>query len=285
MARNKRQRKKAEKKQLTRQLVASGKYTEKQAKKINYTDSKSIVQTEQKRQQKREYNRRYREKTHNEKISFLKSKGLDPTKYKKSQIDRIKLKDIRQNNFDRSSYPHFFGIKNFDFNKVYRFKGGSQMYIAYRDFAGETSFAEALEEFSQMSNAQLMDRLEQISQLYPSYNKRGADSNGSAGDYKFIISKRADIITEQQDVYNRNRRKKTKSHGGDYKGFQALKSPTGRTTYKEATPRKMLIMANAIMHNVTEYERIAFYKSFYFQMNKHMPEFGAILPPPIQWGK
>lgn len=275
---NKRQLKKQQKKQLQKRIVATGKYSEKEVKKQTYRTLESISHKETKKQRAKQQKLERRHK----KQKFLESKGLNPFDYTVKQIDSIKLKDIESNTFDRQNYPDFFGIKNFDFEKEQKLKNGERMFFAFRDFAGETSLEEALAEFKKMSNEQLLDRLEQIATLRPQYRKGSDNSNGSAGDYKFLCQQQMFITEEQKDVYNKNRRKKTKEHTGAFKGFQVLKNGN-RNSYDVVTPRGLMIIANAIMHNVTEMDRLSFYQNFYKAVERHLPDFADIIPKPLDW--
>lgn len=276
---NKRQRKKQHKKQLEKKIVTLN-IPEKEIKQYSYNTLVSIAEKEEKKKK----NKQQRLARRNKKIKALHDKGLNPFDFSVKEIDSIKIKDVEKGNFNKGNYPAFFDKKltTFDFNTPYKLKNGERMYFAFRDFSGEMDFNEILKEFSNMTDTQLLDRLEQIATLRPSYKKGSNNSNGSAGDYKFLCQDQEDIETMSMEVYNTNRRKKTKEHTGDYKGFQVLKNGR-RVSYDTVTPRKLMIVANAIMHNVTELDRLAFYESFYSSVSRHIPDFAELLPNPLKW--
>lgn len=292
----KRLRKKREKERLQREIVASQKIEQKNVKKQSYRTLISIsneIKKEQREQEKRakrqQYNKDYRQKRRQEVKRYLESKGIDPFKFKLSQIDKIKLKDIRNDRFNRDTYPEFYGIAGFDFDKLYKLKDGEEMYFAFRDFTGEMCFADELNRLDKYSSEQLLDMVWQLAKQRPTYNKREkrkskgvkGGSSGSAGDFKYICMSKVAINDLQKDVYNSNRRKRTKQHSGTYRGFQVLKNG-GRNTFKEVSPRGLLKIAVAIMSNVTEYDRIAFYRNLYKDIQKHIAEFVPLLPSPLE---
>ncbi len=273
---NKRQRKKQEKKQLVRQVAKSRNLTEKQAKKYSYNSLYSITQEDTKRQKRKDAKQRLRQR----KKKAIENLGGNPYEFTLTQIDSLKVSDIESGNINSKNYPWLFDLI-FDFNKVYKLGNNEEMYIAFRDFAGESSIEEILNQYSNMSNDRLLERLKELARLRPSYSKRSrSGSSGSAGDYKFMVGHKIEVFADINDSKNRNRRKKTRQHSGNFKGYQTIKNGH-YNTFKEVTPRSMLIIANSIMENVTENDRVAFYQSFYYEMNKHIPQFGAMLPTPF----
>lgn len=272
---NKRQKKKNLKKQLKKQVATSRKLTEKEIKKYDFNTLISISQAEEKRQQRKDAKKRLR----NRKKQALEKQGINPFEFTLKEIDSIKVKDIENGYLDRKHYPRFFE-NVFDFSKVYTLKNNEEMYIAFRDFAGETSLEQILSDYQNKSNDELLSLLEQIVREPKSYSKRSkTGSSGSAGDYKFTVGQNISVFADRRDSYNSNRRKRTKQVKGNYKGYQTLKNGH-YNTFKQFTPRAMLIVANAIMRNVTENDRFTFYESFYYEMCKHAPDFGEILPNP-----
>lgn len=303
-----RQRKKKEKEKLQRELVSQKQLTKKELKRISFKSLQSITEKleeekqqrkkeeEQKKQQKKQSRKEYIQKTRQFKKEFLEIKGIDPFQFSLKQLDSIKLKDIRNNRFSEKTYPQFYPKKStvtipkgFDFEKKVKLKNGERMYFAFRDFTGETCFGDIIEFHKQLSNEELLERLWKIATKYPTYNKKEyriskkqrGGSSGSAGDFKYICSSSIVIKELQSDVYNTNRRKRTKEHTGDYKGFQVLKNG-GRNSYDVVSPRGLLIIANSIMWNITEWDRIAFYKNFRSDVEEHLPEFAKLLPPPLE---
>ena len=274
---NKRQRKKQQKKVL-QQKVAQDYSGKKRISNLSISEleKESKRQTEYKRAKRLQKEREYKRELYNRKYDALKALNIDVSKLTKKQINSLKLKDLKNDNVNKYTYPQFYGLHMLDFNKVYSL-GGNKLYLAFRDFTGETSLEEIISEFSGMSDAELLQNLEYLVNLPTLGGGRG--SSGAAGDYKFIIAPQAVIQDFQRETYNTNRRKKTRLHKGQYKGFQVLKN--GRYSgFKNVTPHNMLVLANAIMSHVTELDRLNFYQRFYNDMCKYIPEFGDILPKP-----
>ena len=275
---NKRQRKKQQKKVL-QQRVAQDYTGKKRISNLSIAEleQESKRQADYRRAKKLQKEREYKRSLYERKYNALKKKNIDVSKLTKKQIMSLKVKDIQNDNITKYNYPQFYGLHMIDFNKVYSL-GANKMYLAFRDFTGETSLEEIISEFSNMSDADLLANLEYLVNL-PTRGGGRKGSNGVAGDYKFIIAPQAVIEDFQRDTYNKNRRKKTRLHKGQYKGYQVLKH--GRYSgFKNVTPHNMLVLANAIMSHVTEQDRLNFYQRFYIDMGKYIPEFAEILPTP-----
>ena len=284
----KRQRKKQIKKTLQQQAKSILKDTqEKNIKNYSYNTLLTITQNYEKAHQRRQRQKKQKQELRNRKKAYLESLGLKPFELKLKDIDSVKVKDMDQGAVTRYNYPHLFGvksIKNFDFQKRYKLKNDERFYFAFRDYAGETSFEEALAQFSHLSNEQLLVRLEKIVRTPPSYSRGKSASSGKAGDFKFMSAKQNVLRLLNQDTYNQNRRKgKKKSHmkfhEGQYTGFQVLKN-RHRNSFDEVTPRGLLVIANALLHNITELDRMAFYQNFYVAVRKHVPDMIEFLPRP-----
>ena len=163
------------------------------------------------------------------------------------------------------------------------------MYFAFRDYACETDFEDLIKFHQTLSNEDLLNRLWKIATLRPTFNKdtqratkgNSGTSSGSAGDFKYICSSYAVYMHAYNESYNRNRRKATREHTGTHKGYQTLKNGS-KNTFDTVSPRGLLIIANSLMYNITEWERVSFYKEFYFDVKKHIPEFGELLPYPLE---
>ena len=198
-----------------------------------------------------------------------------------SRIDKITWEDIRGDKVSREKYPWVYGISGFDYNKVMKTKNGKAFYVAYRDFTGEHDLEGLLERFEKYSNEELIDFLESIVNTPETFVKGKSASSGSAGDYRFEVGSKSFMQTFHGETYNINRRKpkKKRQHTGEFKGFQVLKS--GRSnSFDEATPRRLLIVANAICYNVTESNRVTFYNDFYNYVCEEFPDMEQILPRP-----
>lgn len=275
----KRQRKKQLKKQLQKQVVTVRPDIEK-SHKLSQSELEYIIsQEEQKRQkeQKKQERRQRLLQNRAKKVQALAERGIDPFSIPVKQIDKIKLKDL--DSIDRDKYPFLFPSAGFDFNRVYKLKDGQRMYLAFRDFAGETSLEEILQQYAHLSNEQLLDRLEQQAHTRPTYNRKTkSGSSGSAGDYRMTWA-RQNVITDYQ-YETRSKNRKQKKHSGTYKGYQVLKDGR-RNSFDEVTPRSMLIIMNAFMSHITESDRMTFYNDMYLRIKHHMPEFAELLPKPL----
>ena len=222
--------------------------------------------------------------------------ALERGVFSDKKIDSIRLSDIENNTVTREKYPWLFISSSFDFDKIYKLKNGNRLFVAFRDYQGELDIEEALRDFARYNNGALVDFLENIVNL-PSTHQKGVSgsSSGKAGGYRFMIAPQAVIDVFNKDTYNESRKDKRalKNQGsakakrknkrqhykGDKVGFQVLKDGQ-RVSFDKVTPRNLLIMANAIMHNVTEKDRVDFYRRFYDDITKNIPEMMEILPKP-----
>lgn len=221
--------------------------------------------------------------------------ALERGVFSDKKIDSIKLKDIENNNVSRENYKWLFVSDSFDFNQIYSLKNNNRMFIAFRDYQGELDISDALAQFSKYNDGALIDFLEHIVNTPASYQKGvSGSSSGKAGSYRFMIAPQKVIETFNKDTYNeskkdkrffKNQDKKTKrkskrqQYKGDNVGFQVLKDGN-RVSFSEVTPRNLLVMANAIMHNITEKDRVNFYTRFYDDITKNIPDMKEILPKP-----
>lgn len=286
---NKRIRKKKEKERAQRQLVRTQKYSEKELHKKSYNDLLSISDKESKRQARKEYKNKLRRR----KIDELESIGFERSQFTLSSLDKIKIKDLESGNFNRENYSWFFGIDKFDFDKIYTLKNGEVVQFAFRDFAGETDLESILKDYDKLSNAQLLDRLSQLNNIQPTYtkgsrkgSKKGGTSSGAAGDYKFLCGSKSAAIASRQETNSENKRVKyhpmRKAHGAQiYNGYQFLK-PNRRSTFtNKITSRRLLEITCAFMENVTEWDRVYFYRRIYNDLvARHMPDLLPLLPYP-----
>lgn len=212
------------------------------------------------------------------------------------KIDSIKLSDLENGRVNRENYPWLFINSSFDFDKIYTFKNNNRMFVAFRDYQGELDIADALSEFSRYNEGALIDFLENIVNTPQSYQKGvSGSSSGKAGGYKFMVAPQEVIEMFNKETYNETkkdkrflknqntakakRKNKRQHYKGDNVGFQILKDGK-RVSFDKVTPRNLLVMANAIMHNVTEKDRADFYSRFYDDITKNIPEMGEILPKP-----
>lgn len=255
--------------------------TEKQLQRASLKTLQSLTEKADKVQKVNRLKRRNerREELYNEKKIALDRMGIDVNRLTKRQIMSVKLKDIQERNINEESYPSIWYAINFD--KTYILPKDSYLFFEFRDFAGERSFDDILDDFEKMTPEQLLLSLKTIVEMPHSYNKKTrSGSSGVAGDYKFIASTDENIYLFHQEI-NEELENKThrKRHTGMFKGFQRLYS-NGSPIIRKATPRRLLVVANAMMYNITEIDRDSFYKQFYWAMKKAIPELFRILPKP-----
>ena len=259
---------------------------------------KKVVDSRQKAPKKSHYDS-FKTRVSNKRLE-LHALGIDKAMVKGAisdkKIDSIKLSDIKNGRVNRENYPWLFVSKEFDFDKIYKLKNNERMFVAFRDYQGELDFSELLEQYSKYNNGALIDGLESIVNTPPSYQKGvSGSSSGRAGDYKFQVAPEEVIKIFNQEAYNETRRDKRalqnqrkgkrkkndrrQHYKGEAVGFQVMKDGN-RVSHSEVTPRNLLIMANALMYNITEQERGNFYTRFYTDIIKHIPEMVEILPKP-----
>lgn len=221
--------------------------------------------------------------------------ALERGVFSDKKIDSIKQKDIENNNVSRENYKWLFVSDSFDFNKIYTFKNNNRMFVAFRDYQGELDISDALAQFNKYNDGALIDFLEHIVNTPASYQKGVAgSSSGRAGSYRFMVAPQEVIETFNKDTYNETkkdkrhlksqdkkskRKNKRQQYKGDKVGYQVLKDGQ-RVSFDKVTPRNLLVMANAIMHNVTEKDRVDFYRRFYDDITKNIPDMKEILPKP-----
>ena len=229
-----------------------------------------------------------------EKAGF--SDAMQRGKISNKKIDSIKLSDIENGRVNRETYPWLFYDTTFNFDKVYQFKNGKRMFVAFRDYQGELDIEDALNQFSRYSNGELLDFLQGIVETPPTYQRGvSGSSSGKAGGFRFMVADQGVIEMFNKDAYQQTvkdrrakksqdsgktrRKKRRQQYKGENVGFQVLKDGR-RVSYDKVTPRNLLIMANAIMYNVTEQDRLTFYTRFYTDVTKDIPEMIQILPKP-----
>lgn len=281
---NRRIRKKKEKERAQRQLVRTQKYSEKELRKKSYNDLLSISEKESKRQTRKDYKADLRRR----KIDELEKRGFDRSQFTLSEIDKIKITDIKENRFNRENYPKLLGVAGFDFDRIYTLKNGEVVQFAFRDFAGETSLEDIISQYAGLAPERLLDILANLNSTRPSYSKKkgGGNSSGAAGDYKFLCGDKAAAVASRSETNTENtrlrRHPKRKAHGAqNYTGYQFLK-PNGHYTFTDQiTPRHLLEVTCAIMANVTEWDRVNFYNRVYNDLvARHMPDLLPLLPYP-----
>ena len=208
-------------------------------------------------------------------------------KVKNSIINKIK--GIFRKNTDNE--PLFLYVENpetgeivyMDFNKKMKPLNDIYFYIAFRDLSQENDFDDLLEEYSKYSIQQLIDKLYIMVLTPESYTKDIKDSSsGKAGEAKFTYSKNKSDFKKFEKLINTPvcKPKNHRKHSNDFIEFQTLVSK-GNPYFNEITPKKILILINAVTHNVFETNRISIYNSMFSIFVKEFPELKEILPTPI----
>lgn len=263
-----------------RQRLAGKKVT---SDSLSYNELKKKQDTYVKRKQKRERNL-------NKKKQYLLDNGVDLWGLSDSQINKIKIKDIEENNVNEYTYPKIYkneGMLSFDFNKKYKWKNGQRLFIAYKDYQGEQSLESLLSMYSGMNDKQLLSALKEIALTPLSYGKRGDTSSGSAGEAILKVSSKSVIQGQVMRTLNDNKKNRSKwdkfiqSHKGHKpQDYQFLTDTKGNKSQDTYTPHNLLVLMNALLHNVTENNRASLYSDFYNKMQIHNKEFAALLPKP-----
>lgn len=226
-------------------------------------------------------------------------------------LDKIKLEDLKSGKYKRTDFSElipskdeeFYFIQGFDFEKVYQVPAGKKLHFAFRSLNGERDISEELERFSRYSNEELLSFLKTIKEMPETRSQnvkgkkgRNIGSSGQAGEGMIKMSSQPAL----QELYNRQRNedrrgnnydklrsKVAKKKGINYQHsgidyhWQTIRQAdeNGRAkAYTEITPRKLLIIGNAILWNVTEYERGGLYNQFYSICCDVIPEMKNILP-------
>lgn len=209
------------------------------------------------------------------KINAIRDAGIDPFKFKKKDINSIKIKDIDAGLFDTEHYPLFFGGWTIprELKKCF--------VLAYMDYAGNNDFSEL---YSMIVNNKTVEELLAIIKEWRdkpcTYVKRlKSDSSGSAGDAMMHYgSEQAcnDWIEERnQDTFNmkfKPRRAPWKLHPQGYNiGWQCITDENGKAITK-LSPKGALAICAGVLPNIQERQRLPFYKDWLYMIEKNFPE-------------
>lgn len=283
-----RQRKKQKERELRKQLRING-YSKEQIKKKSkkelYSDYNRIENQRKIEQAKinkrREKARNQRADLHRKKVLALEEQGYSWARFLPEGITRkIKLSDIENGNVSRETYPQLFEKYDttFDYDKKYELPSGVSFYVAFRDYSCNVNIRDIIKEQKKKSNEQLLEELKHWNSTPKSYTGKSGTSSGVAGDMVVMIGNSGAVKYTQVDAMTKNRSRKTREHDGEYKGFQSIKLRDS-VFNKEMSAREILVIATAIMPNVTEEDRKDFYIKLYSGL-RHIPEIQEILPEP-----
>lgn len=227
-----------------------------------------------------------RENLRQRKIDFLRNRGIDPFKFRKKDIDSIKIKDINSGNFNATTYPIFFAdswetVKDF---------GGQVLLISWCDFSGNRDIADIIAEVSGWSIEQILDTIrtwlfkKQSAQKHGSHYVDGT-SSGSAGESKVFCADKETIAVIADDLKEKSKRMKWKpkrgkwkTHsGGDNIGWQNI---TGNNKYgfTQCSAKTLIVICASILPNILETDREIFYRNWWHVFVEHFPEHKEDVP-------
>lgn len=274
----------------------------------------ALEKKERRRAQQREASRRYRKKKADERprkrdvmsevLGLHHGDFIYPTD---KWLDKHSIEDIRK--LKRTGLREFIPkeklspIEAFDFNKVYKLPAGKKLHFAFRALNGEKDIGSELADFDRKSNEELISFLKTIKEM-PLTGTKGQSgrvgkrtgSSGQAGEAIIRMNSQPALSEIYASQYNDDRRgnnfakllsKTAKQKGASFQHsgidyhWQAVRQVDehGRLkAYTEITPRKLLVIGNALMWNMTEADRGGFYNEFYSVCCDIIPEMKNILP-------
>lgn len=289
-----------------------------QNKKTNTSTAlKYIDQREKKREYNRKYRQRKqheKEYLRGQKLQELeKLTGTNAIDLKKKPtakfLDSLDLDKLKKGQYTRKDFLEYIPEKNrvytdtFNFDHVYTLPEKKKLFFSFRSLDGEFDISDELNKYNGYTNEQLIAELNQIKNmpLTGSRNVKGSKgrnigSSGKAGEATIKFDSQSSLFERYNDEYNANRRTKAyikkRSKSAEKKGvtFQhtetdyqwqviCQKDKEGKQrAYSEISPRKLLVIANAILHNIREDDRQGFYDDFYTKVCDAIPDMKKILP-------
>lgn len=284
---------------------------------VKSKDVNKALKTIDRREKDRQRQQTKRDKLRSQRLEKLehleKIIGADPLSFDKQPtarfLDSLDLEKLRKGKYKRSDFREYIPteklkpVETFDFEKVYQIPKGKKLHIAFRSLSGEKDISEELEWFSKCSNEDLLSFLRSIKEMPQTGSKSVAGSkgkrvgsSGQAGESLIRLNSQEALSEVYSDERNADRRattfnkllsKSAKKKGLSYQHsgidyhWQSIrqKDENGRLkAYTEITPRKLLIIGNAILWNVTESQRPGLYNEFYSVCTSIIPEMKKILP-------
>ena len=269
------------------------------------------------REKNREYNRAYRERKKHERGQKLQeleritqTSSIDFNKKPTVKfLDSLDLSKLKNDGYSRQDFIDYIPDQNkkftdtFDFEKVYQLPDNKKLYFSFRSLDGEFDIAEELNKYNTYTNNQLIAELRQIkempltgSRMVKGKKGQNVGSSGKAGEGKTEYESQKSLYELFAVEYNDNRRANTyvknRAKSALEKGVTFQHTETdyhwqvicqidneGRQrAYTEISPRKLLVIANAIMHNIKEDDRKGFYDDFYVKACEVIPDMQKILP-------
>lgn len=289
-----------------------------QNKKTNTTTAlKYIEQREKKREYNRQYRqRKQKEKEYlrGQKLQELEkltgTNAIDLTKKPTAKfLDSLDLDKLKNRQYSRKDFLEYIPEKNrvvtdtFDFDYEYKLPEKQKLYFSFRSLDGEFDIADELNKYNAYTNEQLISELNQIKNMpltgsrnVKGFKGRNIGSSGKAGQATIKYDSQSSLYERYTDEYNANRRAKSyvkkRSKSAEKKGvtFQhteidyhwqvicQIDKDGKQRAYEKISPRKLLVIANAIMHNIREDDRTSFYDDFYAKVCDAIPDMKKILP-------
>ena len=266
------------------------------------------------KEKNREASRRYRARKkaeRQEKLDLIADTlGLNPMDMKQPTAKWLDSKNLDQlKKLKRTQLREFIPkdklkpIDSFNFDKVYKIPNGKKLHFGFRALNGEKDIGQEIATFNKLSNEELLSYLKTIKQR-PMTSSKGVTgkvgkrvgSSGQAGEAIIRMNSQEALSETYASQYNDDRRgnnfakllsKTAKKKGVNFQHsgidyhWQAVRQidEDGRLkAYTEITPRKLLVIGNALLWNMTEADRGGFYNEFYSVCCNIIPEMKDILP-------
>lgn len=260
-------------------------------------EKRKLIEEKQKKQKKKEYNDRYRAKKRKERtekrILMERITGVPMLEWQRgslSKIDKLSLDQIRRGDFyipEITGHGSAKDLPGFDFNKEYHVPDGQKLVIAFRALNGEINIYDELQRFDRYSDQDLIGYLRTIKNtpMTGTRGKKGSvgkniGSSGAAGEAMISLGKQSAFDELYAAAYNENRRSNTFAkkinkraaargiglqHSGIDYHWQYIRQKEGNRlkAYTKISAHKLLVIANAVMHNIRETDRSGFYQYFY----------------------
>lgn len=230
-----------------------------------------------------------RRENHAAKIKLLEESGIELWGLKYRDIEKVTMREVRSGKLNPDT-PYKFARYALPWDKVYSLLPDC-LYVAYQDYAQETSLMDILKIERVKTDSQLLFDLYTIVGMPVTYRKGKTGSSGKAGSAIFACGSSGRYgelwdmyvkVRSQNNHINALYRKKIRVKSGRYKGWQTIKWG-GKSTTDKVTPRQVIEIINALLWNVVEIERWELYESFVRMCRKHLPDILSYLPDIGGW--
>lgn len=285
-----------------------------QAKAGTVENALKIVDRREKDRLRKQAKRQKQYSERREKLQLIeKIIGTDVIDFEKQPtakfLDSLSLDGLRKGRYKRTYFKDYVPreklsiIDTFDFEKMYPVPGGKKLHFAYRSLIGDIDIAKEIEYFNKKSNEELISDLRAIMSMPQTRTKKrkgsdsiGGGSSGQAGEALIRMNSQAALSEVYSNERNADRRtnnkfnkllaKTAKARGVKFQHteinyhWQNIRQVDGDRlkAYTEINARKLLIIGNAILWNITEADRQGFYNEFYYICCEIIPDMKKILP-------